>query len=699
VTSESTLAFIAAVLSAALAVAAVLRNRRSAAAWWFALGMLGLALDSIFTGICLSLIGLEKLAFWQEWALILKAFLVAIWLGFAVTYSRGNAGESFRRWRILIAIAWLLPVAALLGFRGDLIQVLVRPNSSDLWISFSPAGKVVNVAILVGTVLVLMNLERTFRSAVGTMQWRIKFLVLGLAVIFGARIYTRSQALVFSGHYNSLTEVEAIGLLVGCVLLGVGYFRSGFREIDVYPSRAVLHTSITVLLVGGYLFVIGVLAQIVARYGGATTFQLQAFLVLVAITLLAVFLLSEKIRQRAKRFVSRHFSRPQYDFRSVWTQFTQSTSSAIDDPTLCAASAKLISETFNVLSVSVWLFDEEKNKLKLEASTSRARDVMNEDAIEFSAIDPGLAKMRKAFDLEKIKDDWGQTLRQISKTQFSEGGNRMGVPLLAGDRYLGLIILADRVNGVPYTVEELELLECIGDQVASSLLNLRLAKEIMLGKELEAFQTISAFFVHDLKNAASTLKLTLQNLPVHFDDPDFRQDTLRSIGATTNRINQIIERLGTLGGKLELRPSAVDLKLLVEQAIENVNGMPGIEFAKEFESLPKFMADSEQLRSVVTNLLLNAREAIGERGRIEVKIGSQGGWAALSVSDDGCGMTPSFLRDSLFRPFKTTKKKGLGIGMFQSKMIIEAHHGSIRVKSDVGKGTTFQVLLPLTSGK
>jgi hypothetical protein len=76
----------------------------------------------------------------------------------------------------------------------------VRPNSTDLWISFTTAGKIVNVAILVGTVLVLMNLERTFRSAVGTMQWRIKFLILGLAVIFGARIYTRSQALVFSGH-------------------------------------------------------------------------------------------------------------------------------------------------------------------------------------------------------------------------------------------------------------------------------------------------------------------------------------------------------------------------------------------------------------------------------------------------------------------------------------------------------------------
>jgi putative PEP-CTERM system histidine kinase len=699
VISESTLAFIAAALSVALAVAAVLRNRRSGAVWWFALGMIGLAADSILTGICLSLISLEKLAFWQEWALILKAFLVAIWLGFAVTYSRGDAGESFRRSRTLIAIACLLPVAALLGFRGNLIQVLVRPNSTDLWISFSPAGKVVNAAILVGTVLVLMNLERTFRSAVGTMQWRIKFLILGLAVIFGARIYTRSQALVYSGHNNSLTEVEAIGLLVGCALLGAGYFRSGLREIDVYPSRAVLQTSIAVSLVGGYLFVIGVLAQIVERYGGATSFQLQAFLVLVAIALLAVLLLSEKIRLRIRRFVSRHFSRPQYDFRRIWTQFTQSTSSAIDDPALCAASAELISETFNVLSVEVWLCDEEKNKLRLEASTSRPRNAMGDDAIEFPAIDPGVAKMRKAFDLEKIKDDWGETLRQISETQFREGGNRVGVPLLAGERYLGLIVLADRVNGIPYTVEELELLDCIGDQVASSLLNLRLAKEIMLGKELEAFQTISAFFVHDLKNAASILKLTLQNLPLHFDDPVFRQDTLRSIGATTNRINQIIERLGALGSKLELRSSPVDLNLVVEQAIENVNGTPGIEFATEFKPLPKLLADSDQLRSVVTNLLLNARDAVGEGGRIEVKTGSQDGWVALSVSDDGCGMTPSFLRDSLFRPFKTTKKKGLGIGMFQSKMIIEAHRGSIRVKSDVGKGTTFQVLLPLTFGE
>ena len=117
-----------------------------------------------------------------------------------------------------------------------------------------------------------MNIERTFRAAVGTMRWRIKFVVLGLAVIFGARIYTRSQALLFSDYSPSQLIVESTALLIGCALIAVAYVRTGFNEIEVYPSRAVLHTSVTVLLTGAYLFVVGVLAQVVARFGGTAGF-------------------------------------------------------------------------------------------------------------------------------------------------------------------------------------------------------------------------------------------------------------------------------------------------------------------------------------------------------------------------------------------------------------------------------------------
>jgi len=259
---------------------------------------------------------------------------------------------------------------------------------------------------------------------------------------------------------------------------------------------------------------------------------------------------------------------------------------------------------------------------------------------------------------------------------------------------MGVIILADRVGGTFYTVEELDLLKCMGDQVAVGLLNLRLTDEITRGKELEAFQAMSAFFVHDLKNAASTLSLTLQNLPAHFDDPRFRQDVLRGIGQTADRINAVINRLSALR-HLELNLADVDLNLVVDDALRALNGAANIKILKDLRLRPRLRLDRDQFTSVITNLLLNARDAVGAQGEIRVETAQNGDWAIVSISDNGCGMSQAFVKSSLFRPFQSTKNKGLGIGMFQSKMIVKAHRGRITVDSEAAVGTTFRVMLPL----
>ena len=431
--------------------------------------------------------------------------------------------------------------------------------------------------------------------------------------------------MLYPAHDLTLTDFESAALLVGCALITIAYLRNGFAEIDVYPSHSVLQGTITVLLAGGYLFAVGLLAQFIAFLGGAGSFRTQAFLVLLGIVVLAVLLLSERLRQRIQRFVSRHFKRPQHDFRKLWMLFTRRMSGILDHDAVCAVAVKLISETFNVLSVSIWRVDERKGRLVCAASTAQlARDNAGEHLwipLE-SSIPPNSASISLPFNLDEAKEEWAENLRSASKAHFRTGGHRIRVPLCAGGRWLGCAILADRVNGLPYTIEEFELLKCIGDQVAASLQNLRLTEELMQAKELEAFQTMSAFFVHDLKNATSTLSLTLQNLPLHFDDPDFRKDALRGIENTLNRINLHINRLSILRNKLELKPIESDLNQLVMDTLKNLNEMPGVEVVKELHPLPKVVVDREQLQSVVTNLLLNARDAIGSDGQIRIETGS-----------------------------------------------------------------------------
>jgi putative PEP-CTERM system histidine kinase len=708
----SFLPFAAAIFSLLLAVASLLHKKPSPATWCFFAGMAVLSIDSLFTGLSLRATQLPDVLRWLTVGLIAKSFLPMTWLGFSLTYSRGDYRESLARWRIPLAIAVLLPIGLSLGFQDQLLQVVPAGPAGDvLELRFGSMAKALNVVLLVAFVLSLMNLEQTFRSAVGTMRWRIKYVVLGLAVIFGAHFYVRSQAILFSAYDMGLSGVESSALLIGCLLLALAYARTGFTEIDVYPSRAVLRSSLTVLVVGAYLFIVGVLAQIVRRFGGAESFQFQAFVVLLGMAGLAVLLLSDRLRQRIHAFVGRHFRKAQHDSVRIWTQFSHRLADVKDRASLCAGSARLIAETFDVLSVTIWLLVEQDEQLIVGASTAQQPGEATggrRAAAASSAVVFGLRARSSPFDLEEVNEPWAEELRQLNPTAFAaKGGNRWCVPLRAGEQSLGALVLADRINGAPYTAEELELLKCIGDQITSVLLNLRLANEVIQARELEAFRTMSAFFVHDLKNAAASLNLMLQNLPVHFDDPAFREDALRGVGNTARRIDEMIERLSALRQRPEFTPVEADLNQLVGEAIDRLDTMPHVELTKELQPVPRILADREQIRSVVTNLLLNARDAVsGERaenhpsrtmgpeGHIQVRTERREGRVVLTVADNGCGMSPAFLKESLFRPFQSTKTKGLGIGMFQSRMIVEAHGGSIQVESEPGKGTTIRVSLP-----
>src|ERR1043166_7068930 len=298
-------------------------------------------------------------------------------------------------------------------------------------------------------------------------------------------------------------------------------------------------------------------------------------------------------------------------------------------------------------------------------------------------------------EIDLAHGTWVETLKRCNPEYFHKGGGRVCVPLVSGGEVIGLITLGDRVSGASFSTEDLDLLRCIGDQVAASLRNIKLSQRLVQAKELEAFQTMSAFFVHDLKNTASTLSLMLQNMTLHFQDPAFQQDAVRGLSKSVTHLNNLISELTLLRQGLEIKPLDTDLNQVVAAALVGLDITAEFPFVKSLAPLPRIPLDPMQMQKVVTNLVMNAKEAVSPSGEIRVETARRNGWVILSVADTGCGMSPEFIRRSLFRPFQSTKKKGLGIGMFHSKMIVDAHRGRIEVESEQGKGTIFRVWLPV----
>jgi putative PEP-CTERM system histidine kinase len=695
--TAAVIAFIAAFYSSVLAFTVSWRGRTTAHRS-FAAGMFVLMIESVFSGLTFDATLADERFFWELCGLVTMAFLPGTWLFFSLSYGRGNYRDFLHRWRFALAAAFLIPVSAAVLFHGQLI-VAAGQTDGHWMFALGKAGIALNLFFLAGSILVLMNLERTFGAAIGTMRWRIKFMMLGLGILFVVRSYVAVQALLFHTISPSLQGLNALALLAACLLASRSLLRRGHFEVDIYPSHSLLQKSLTAFLAGIYLVIIGIFANVAASLGGDNAFASKAFFILVALVLLTVLLLSDRVQLWVSRFVSRHFQRPQYDYRNLWRKFTEATASCIDENELCHASIKLTSNIFHVLSVTILTADENREQLSFAASTSLSGLKVGELNFEKEAVGKLFARLKQKnepFDIEQTQEQWVAILKTIHPSEFVKGGRRICAPLFAGGELLGVIILGDRIGGIPFLSQDFDLLKCVADEIAAHLLNTRLSGKLLRAKEFEAFQTMSAFFVHDLKNAATALNLMLQNLPVHFDDPAFRQDALRSVSKSVAHINRLIERLTMLRHELKIKPSEGDLNEWIAQSLADFEKNVGANLVKEFKPLPKILFDREQLLKVVTNLTLNAKEASRSDGQIHIATNQVNGWAVLSVSDNGCGMNPEFVNQSLFRPFQTTKRNGIGIGMFQSKMIVEAHRGKIEVQSEPGKGTTFRVYLPAT---
>ena len=694
--------FLAAGLGAVVAMVVLWRDRQSFASRVFVLGMLVVAAREVMEGLTAQAVSAPEIVRWQRWSLTAAAGLPGLWLLFSLTYARGHHSEFIRKWRWTLLGAFSLPLL-LVSVWGNSLFVGGFLDQASRWVlPLSWAGYAQHILLLLSAVLIVTNLESTLRASTGTIRWQVKFMLLGVGTFWAVQIYGSSQAILFSSVSTSLSLVTSVALLVAVPLILVSLWRSRLIHVEVYFSQKLLYNSVTVLVVGIYLLVVGVLARVVSAHVAPESIPAAALLVLLALLALATVVLSGGIRQKLRRFVNRHLRRPEYDYREIWSTFTERTGSVLDARSVCSATAQFVSETLGVPSVTVWLLNEtadgltpggstalsEKECESLLASTSGGDQLMELMRDKDAPVDLGLPTAEGYSETHPI--DMDAEFRRAAQIRYSVslvGG-------VGGQELLGFMTLNDKVSKEPFSTEDFDLVKAIADQAAATILNLRLSERLMKAREHEAFQSLSAFFVHDLKNLASRLSLTLQNLPAHFDNPEFREDLLKGISQSVQKIEAMCSRLSPLSRELEVESTQADLNQLVSETVSGLDGSLRAHLEQDLEPLPMVLIDPEEIQKVLVNLVLNASEAVGKDGRIHVATRGRNGWVELSVTDNGRGMSSEFVSRDLFKPFHTTKKHGLGIGLFHSKKIVEAHHGRLEVETEEGRGTTFRVMLP-----
>lgn len=396
--------------------------------------------------------------------------------------------------------------------------------------------------------------------------------------------------------------------------------------------------------------------------------------------------LLKRFLKKAWRAAAASITGRKYEYMDLWLETTERISSRLDTAEIKSLLAEIAGRASGAFPAHVWLFEA--------ASRSYTANSLN--------IDPGLRRIRAEHQLvERIKAASGLPFMlkdALTPEEFSALAAPLKaevcVPLIAHREIIGFL-LAGKKDRAPYSEGELRVLGAIAAQAAVQIKNVRLSGELLDMKESDHLNRMSSFIAHDLKNLTNSLALLGHNARANIADPAFQREALRALDATVLKMRSVVNKMAGGLRSLELNPAWCDIRAVFCRASRRLPPGAYAKLRVEVGQPLPCVIDEELVETVFLNILNNASEATDAGEHIRVWFNQERGALAVVISDNGPGIPMPFLESGLFRPFRTTKKDGFGIGLYQCKTVMEAHGGTIEVESEEGKGASFTLKFPV----
>lgn len=647
----------------------------------------------------------SKVAFKSRRALIFACVTTVIW---ALAYGSSSTSLPFGVFELLRNAGWFCFLLALLNLakrEGRRWPVYIGAYCLAVlavqlllwlgWISYS-----ILLSIFVGAPAALMQmvvamllLEQLYRNTLPEQRWGIKFMCLGLLGLFIFDFYMFAEAVLFNALDPALFQARGLINALAVPLIAWSVSRNPSLVLRFSLSRRALFHSASLLAAGVYLLLMAAAGYYIRYFGGDWGGIFQTVFLFGALVMLIVVMFSGTMRAYMRVFLSKHFFAYRYDYREEWLRFTRTLSEGEPGVHLREHTIRAIATLVDCPAGALWLRGD-KQTYQCVAHWNMRAAVGDEPADSL-------------FCLFLEKKEWVVDIDEFDRLPESYGGlpalpdwllavpeARYVVPLVLHDRLIGWVLLSDSRANLQLNWEVNDLLKTAGRQAAGYLAQLEAAEALLVARQFESFNRMSAFVIHDLKNVVAQLSLLLANAVRHKNNPAFQEDMLETIGHAIDKMNRLLMQLRKGAQPID-SPEGVMLDTIIAQVLESKSLATPKPALGEVAAGLMVHADADRLERVVGHLVQNAIDACTQNGSVNLSVSQSTGFAEICVSDNGSGMSEQFIRERLFRPFESTKSMGMGIGTYESREYVRQLGGEILVDSSEGVGTTFVVRVPL----
>lgn len=538
----------------------------------------------------------------------------------------------------------------------------------------------------------LVLLEQLYRNAELKSKWGLWPLIIGLGAMFVFDFVMFAQASMLKQLDFDLWYLRSVVTIISVPFLLISTRRMKDWSVNVFISRDVVFYSSMLMISGLYLLIMAFAGYVINYFGGKWGSTISAAFIVMGSIVLVALLITERLRREVKVFITKHFFANKYEYKDEWLKLIEQLEIS-ERGNYYKTALNSICSTLEITSGVI------VKKQKLGRYTVLYNNSINIDQnlfYQLEKLDTFCQQNHWIIDIREYeKFDSSYPNLMINSEIFSQLNLSIIVPIMIGEVLYGFFLLSSPSSEKKLlNWEDRDLLAAISKQLSHYLSLNEANDKLAEAKQFDAFNRMSAFLVHDLKNVQAQLSLISSNAKKHRHNPEFVDDAFATVESATARLDKVLTQLRNKK-VLEAVHKTTNINELLRKVVEQRNlELPQVQL--DIDGTIEILIDDETFTSVINHLIQNAQDATTDNGWVKIKADSFDDQLKIAITDNGCGMSKDFINHRLFKPFDTTKgNAGMGIGVFEAKQFVESLGGNIQVVSFENKGTTFHLSIPV----